>query len=147
VLDVGTGPGVLLVEIGRRRADLRLTGIDLSADMVAAARRNLRAFGERAEARTADVADLPFRTTRSTSSCPRSACTTGTTRSRRYRRSPGCCDPAAALRLRLRVRAFEKLVDAAREHGVLSGQSPRRTVIRPGVPFFPRCVRHVMTAA
>src|SRR4051812_49614799 len=60
VLDVGTGPGVLLVEIARRRPDLRVTGIDLSPDMVAAARRNLRAFGERADARTADVADLPF---------------------------------------------------------------------------------------
>ena len=31
-------PGVLLVELAERRPDLRLTGIDLSADMVAAAR-------------------------------------------------------------------------------------------------------------
>ena len=29
VLDVGTGPGVLLVELARRRPDLQLTGIDL----------------------------------------------------------------------------------------------------------------------
>ena len=44
VLDVGTGPGVLLVELARRRADLRLVGVDLSADMVAAATRNIAEF-------------------------------------------------------------------------------------------------------
>src|SRR5947199_339830 len=54
VLDVGTGPGVLLVELARRRPDLSLTGIDLSADMVGAATRNLRPFGDRATARVAD---------------------------------------------------------------------------------------------
>src|SRR5262245_49495058 len=41
VLDVGTGPGVLLVELAALRPDLRLTGVDLSADMVSAATRNL----------------------------------------------------------------------------------------------------------
>ncbi len=45
VLDAGTGPGVLLVELATRRPDLRLTGIDLSADMVEAARRNVARFG------------------------------------------------------------------------------------------------------
>src|SRR5437868_3719501 len=60
VLDVGTGPGVLLVEVARRRPDLRLTGIDLSADMVAAAQRNLAPYGERASARVGDAANLPF---------------------------------------------------------------------------------------
>ena len=34
VLDIGTGPGVLLVELAARRPDLRLTGVDLSADMI-----------------------------------------------------------------------------------------------------------------
>jgi|RhiMethySRZTD1v2_1073278.scaffolds.fasta_scaffold00431_52 ubiquinone/menaquinone biosynthesis C-methylase UbiE len=148
VLDVGTGPGVLLVEIGRRRADLRLTGIDLSADMVAAARRNLRAFGERAEARTADVADLPFPDD--------SFDVVVSSFSLHHWDHPESAVPEIARVLRPGGRLyvydfgfspFEKLVDAAREHGVLSGQSPRRTVIRPGVPFFPRCVRHVMTAA
>ena len=57
VLDVGTGPGVLLMELGRRRPDLRLTGVDLSADMVAVATKNLRGT---ASVRVADAADLPF---------------------------------------------------------------------------------------
>src|SRR5690349_13264849 len=60
VLDVGTGPGVLLVDLALRRPDLRLTGVDLSADMVAAATRNLEPFGERARARVGDVTSLPF---------------------------------------------------------------------------------------
>ena len=60
VLDVGTGPGVLLVELARRRADLRLVGVDLSADMVAAATRNIAEFADRASARVGDVVELPF---------------------------------------------------------------------------------------
>lgn len=57
VLDIGTGPGMMLVELHRFRPDLELTGVDLSADMVAHAKRNL---GERATVRIADVAELPF---------------------------------------------------------------------------------------
>src|SRR5215510_7234540 len=57
LLDVGTGPGVLLVEISKRRPDLRLTGVDLSADMVSAAERNLRGIGA---AKVGDAAELPF---------------------------------------------------------------------------------------
>ena len=60
VLDIGTGPGILLRELGRQRSDLRLTGLDLSPDMVAAAARNLAEFGERATAVVGDVTDLPF---------------------------------------------------------------------------------------
>src|SRR5436190_21460268 len=60
VLDVGTGPGVLLAELAVRRPDLRLTGVDLSADTIAAATHNLEPFGERAGARVGDVAGLPF---------------------------------------------------------------------------------------
>lgn len=62
VLDVGTGPGQLLVELGRRRPDLRITGIDLSPDMVALAGDNVRraGLGDRVTIRAADVADLPF---------------------------------------------------------------------------------------
>lgn len=62
VLDAGTGPGRLLVELARRRPDVRLTGIDLSTDMVAIAERNVRRAGHVAqiEVRAADVAALPF---------------------------------------------------------------------------------------
>lgn len=60
VLDIGTGPGILLVELARRRPDLDLTGIDLSPDMVAKAGRNLAPFGDRVRVRTANVTSLPF---------------------------------------------------------------------------------------
>jgi ubiquinone/menaquinone biosynthesis C-methylase UbiE len=60
VLDVGTGPGVLLVELARRRPDLRVTGLDRSPDMVSAARRKLARLGPRASAVTGDAAELPF---------------------------------------------------------------------------------------
>ena len=57
VLDIGTGPGVLLVELGRRRPDLVLTGVDLSDDMVGLATKNLGGAGT---ARSGDAADLPL---------------------------------------------------------------------------------------
>ncbi len=61
VLDVGTGPGRLVVEIARRRPDLRITGLDLSRTMLALARRNFARAGLRGvELRLSDVADLPF---------------------------------------------------------------------------------------
>src|SRR5262249_47996663 len=59
VLDIGTGPAVLLLELGKRRPDLRLTGAAPSADMVAAGRRNLARFGERASAAVGGATDLP----------------------------------------------------------------------------------------
>jgi len=60
VLDVGTGPGVLLAELARLRPDLRLTGVDLSSDMVAAALRNLAPFGGRTIVKVGDAARLPL---------------------------------------------------------------------------------------
>ena len=60
VLDIGTGPAVLLIELARRRPDLRVIGVDLSADMVSAAARNLAEFGDRASAKVGDVTDLPL---------------------------------------------------------------------------------------
>jgi ubiquinone/menaquinone biosynthesis C-methylase UbiE len=60
VLDVGTGPGVLLVELAKLRSDLDLTGVDLSSDMVTKAARNVVRFGERVRVQVADVANLPF---------------------------------------------------------------------------------------
>jgi len=57
LLDVGTGPGILLKTLGRLRPDLELVGVDLSPDMVAHAGRNL---GDRFELHAADVAALPL---------------------------------------------------------------------------------------
>lgn len=60
VLDIGTGPGALITEIARLRPDIRVTGIDLSADMVNVARRNTARFDDRVSVHEADVAALPF---------------------------------------------------------------------------------------
>ncbi|RRR95832.1 class I SAM-dependent methyltransferase [Glycomyces terrestris] len=60
VLDVGTGPGLLLRNLADLRPDLRLAGVDLAADMVAHAERNLADLPARPDLRAADVAALPF---------------------------------------------------------------------------------------
>jgi ubiquinone/menaquinone biosynthesis C-methylase UbiE len=57
LLDVGTGPGLLLEALDRLRPDLRLVGVDLAADMIDHARRNLN---DQVELHAADVAALPF---------------------------------------------------------------------------------------
>jgi ubiquinone/menaquinone biosynthesis C-methylase UbiE len=59
VLDVGTGPGLLLAELARRRQDLTLAGVDLSPDMIRLAQRNTKAAAQ-VEVRVADVAALPY---------------------------------------------------------------------------------------
>ena len=62
VLDVGTGPGQLLVELGRRRDDISLAGIDPSDDMVGHATRRLdgTALLDRTELHVASAEALPF---------------------------------------------------------------------------------------
>lgn len=60
VLDLGTGPGHLLVALGRRRPDLELTGVDVSAAMIDVANRRIAGLGGRVRAVTGDVAALPF---------------------------------------------------------------------------------------
>jgi ubiquinone/menaquinone biosynthesis C-methylase UbiE len=60
VLDVGTGPGVLLAEIAAQRPGLQVTGIDPSTDMVTAANRTISKYGERVTARVGDVTNLDF---------------------------------------------------------------------------------------
>jgi ubiquinone/menaquinone biosynthesis C-methylase UbiE len=145
VLDVGTGPGVLLVELAERRPDLRLTGVDLSADMVAAAQRNLREFGERASVRVGDVTELPFPDD--------SFDTVVTSFSMHHWDHPAESVPELARVLRPGGRLyvydfgfapFDVLTDAARERGLFAGRPVRSTRIRTGVPFFSRCVRQVM---
>ena len=146
VLDVGTGPGVLLVELAERRPDLRLTGIDLSADMVAAAQRNLDMFGERASARVGDVTDLPFGDD--------SFDVVVTTYSMHHWDRPADAVPELARVLRPGGRLyvydfghapFDRLTETARERALFTGGPVRNTQIRTGVPFFSRCVRQTMT--
>jgi ubiquinone/menaquinone biosynthesis C-methylase UbiE len=60
VLDVGTGPGGLLVELARRRPDLTLEGVDLSREMIRLAEVNVRALSDRVHVRVADGARLPY---------------------------------------------------------------------------------------
>jgi ubiquinone/menaquinone biosynthesis C-methylase UbiE len=146
VLDVGTGPGVLLVELAARRPDLRLTGVDLSADMIAAATRNLAPFGERASARVADVTSLPFP--------DRSFDLIVSSLSLHHWDHPEAAAPELARVLRPGGRLyiydfpfapFDQLTDAARTRSVLNARSPERTPFRTGIPFL-RCVRYVMSS-
>ena len=144
VLDVGTGPGVLLVELAARRPDLRLTGVDLSADMIAAATRNLEPFRERASARVGDVTTLPFP--------DRSFDLIVSSLSLHHWDHPEAAVPELARILRPGGRVyiydfpfapFDKLADAARTRSVLNAHPPERTPIRTGVLFLP-CVRYVV---
>ncbi|MEY9212800.1 class I SAM-dependent methyltransferase [Thermobifida halotolerans] len=148
VLDAGTGPGVLLVEIARRRRDLRVTGLDLSADMVAAAERNAADFGDRVAARVGDVTAPPFP--------DGSFDLVVTSFSSHHWDDPAGAVPGLARVLRPAGRLavydfsfapFDVLADTAREHGLFTGAPPLRTVVGTGVPVLPRCVRQVMTAA
>ncbi len=62
VLDVGTGPGRLLVDLAARRPDLHLVGVDPSPEMVAHARRRSRDAGlvDRLEVARGVAESLPF---------------------------------------------------------------------------------------
>ena len=146
VLDVGTGPGVLLVEIGRRRADLGLTGLDLSADMITAARKNLREHGDRAEAVVGDVTGLPFGDD--------SFDVVVTSLSTHHWDEPRAAVPEIARVLRPGGRftiydfsfaPYDEIDGAAREASAFTGRAVRHDRISTGVPFFPRIYRHVLT--
>ena len=61
VLDVGTGPGVLLVELVRRRPDIAVAGVDPSEDMVALAHARLEPMAHfRGQVHVAPAEQLPF---------------------------------------------------------------------------------------
>ncbi|HEY0474662.1 MAG TPA: class I SAM-dependent methyltransferase [Kribbella sp.] len=147
VLDVGTGPGVLLVEIARLRPDLRITGLDLSADMIAAARTNLRQFGDRADVHVGDVTRLPFEDD--------SFDLVVTSLSAHHWDKPRAAVPEIARVLRPGGRfsvydfsfaPYDELDAAARDASVFTGQAVRHQRIRTGLPFFPACYRHVLAA-
>lgn len=62
ILDVGTGPGALLLRLYRMQARLQLTGLDISPAMVATARRDIRHAGlsESISIIKGSAAKLPF---------------------------------------------------------------------------------------
>jgi ubiquinone/menaquinone biosynthesis C-methylase UbiE len=143
VLDVGTGPGVLLVELARRRPDLRLTGVDLSPDMVEKATRNV---GDRAAVQVASVTGLPFPDA--------SFDLVVSSLSLHHWDDPEAAVPELARVLRpggrlcvydLRFAPFDTLADTARARSLFTGAPPERTVVRTGVLLFPRCVRYVLS--
>lgn len=138
VLDIGTGPGVLLVELARLRPDLRLTGIDLSPDMVTAARKNVAG---RATVQVADVTHLPF--------ADDSFDLVVSSLSLHHWDDPDGAVPELARVLReggslriydFRFAPFEKL-----NAGPLGTGEPQRTTIRSGAPPFHRFVRFVLS--
>jgi len=146
VLDVGTGPGMLLVELAARRPDVQLTGVDLSADMVHAATRNLEPLAERASARVGDVTSLPFPDD--------SFDLIVSSLSLHHWDHPEAAVPELARVLRPGGRVyiydfpfapFDTLADAARTRSVLVARPPERSPIRTGVLFLP-CVRYVMSS-
>jgi ubiquinone/menaquinone biosynthesis C-methylase UbiE len=61
VLDVGTGTGAIPVRLAEARPDLRIVGVDLSAPMLAQARRRARQAGVRVGFRKGNARGLPFR--------------------------------------------------------------------------------------
>ena len=147
VLDVGTGPGVLISELAGRRSDLHLVGVDLSADMVSAAQRNLSEFGGRATAQQGDVVDLPF--------------AAGTfdlvvsSFSSHHWDDPVAAVPELARVLRPGGRLyiydfgfapFDVITETARSRDVFGSNPVRTTRIRTGVLFPRRCTRQVLTA-
>ncbi|HKD96809.1 MAG TPA: class I SAM-dependent methyltransferase [Micromonosporaceae bacterium] len=144
VLDVGTGPGVLLVELAKRRPDLRLTGVDLSADMITAAKRNLDKFGDRANAQIGDVTDLPF--------ADGSFDLVVSSLSLHHWDHPEAAVPELARVLRPGGRVcvydfpfapFDLLTDTARAGDLLASEPAAPTPVRTGVPFL-RFVRYVL---
>jgi len=62
LLDIGTGPGRLLLAIGKILPEAELIGVDISSAMVAQAKRNVETYGQglHIEVRVADVNALPF---------------------------------------------------------------------------------------
>ncbi len=148
VLDVGTGPGVLLAELARIRPDLRVVGIDLSADMVAAAKRSASGFGDRVTAQLGDVTDLPFP--------DGSFDLVVSSFSLHHWADPAAAVPELARVLRpggrlhiydFRFAPFDALTTTARNRSLFTGPPPERTRVPAGVPLLPRYTRLVMSAA
>lgn len=145
VLDIGTGPGVLLAELARRRPDLELIGVDISADMVAAAERNLARFAPRATALLGDAARLPIDDQR--------VDLVVSSLSLHHWSDPAAAAPELARALRpagqviiydVRSAPFPALVAAAR--AFFGGAAPQLGAVRLGWLPFLRLRRLVLTA-
>ncbi|MBI3448078.1 MAG: class I SAM-dependent methyltransferase [Acidobacteria bacterium] len=63
ILDIGTGTAAIPVKIALRRPDVTVTGIDLSEEMLRAARERIRGarLGRRVRVRTGSARRIPFR--------------------------------------------------------------------------------------
>lgn len=138
VLDVGTGPGILLVELARLRPDLVLTGVDLSSDMVEKAQRHLARYGDRVSVRTADVVSLPFP--------DGSFDLVVSSLSMHHWDHPEAAAPELARVLRPggRIQIYDmRFAPFAALDGIRTGQA-ERSVFRTGIPLFPRFVKYVV---
>jgi ubiquinone/menaquinone biosynthesis C-methylase UbiE len=146
VLDVGTGPGVLLVELARRRPDLQLLGVDLSPDMAATARRNVAEFADRVTITAADGAALPY---------PDDSVdlVVSTLSSHHWDHPDRVVDELArVVRPGGRVAIYDVPIapfDAieAEAGALFTGAAPRRSPIRTAIRLFPNYVRLELIAA
>jgi ubiquinone/menaquinone biosynthesis C-methylase UbiE len=146
VLDVGTGPGILLVELARRRPDLRLTGIDLSADMISAATRNVARYADRVKTRVGDVTALDYP--------DGSFDLVISSFSLHHWDHPEAAVPELARVLRpggrlriydFRYAPYHILIDTAATHSLFTAEPPQHKEIRTRMPFFHHCARLVMS--
>jgi ubiquinone/menaquinone biosynthesis C-methylase UbiE len=60
LLEIGAGSGAMTAQLLAAQPGLRAVATDFDPQMVAAARKNLAGFGDRAETRQADATALPF---------------------------------------------------------------------------------------
>ena len=62
ILDLGTGPGYLPIEIAKRSTDIKIVGIDLSRNLIQMARQNALSsgFGDRLDFQVGNSAKLRF---------------------------------------------------------------------------------------
>ncbi len=146
VLDIGTGPGVLLTELATHRPDLTVIGVDLSADMVAAAARNLAPFSARASIEQADAAELPF----PDGSVDVVVSSLSLHHWDRPREAIGelrrVLRPGGQLRIYdFPFAPFDEVESESWDRSLFSGPS-ERTRIAVRIPFLPRLVRLTLTA-
>ncbi len=138
MLDVGTGPGILLAEVARLRPDLDLVGIDLSPDMVTVAERNLAPYGAKVSLHAADVTSLPFP--------QESFDVIVSSLSMHHWDHPQAAAPelARVLRPEGRIHIYDfRFAPFSALTGIRSSQ-PESSVFRTGVPFFPRFIKYVV---